>query len=324
MTEVPRKRIPEGLRSAVIAVLVVGVLIVASRETVPPEPLPAPTPVPSTAPTSPTPTPSPSPVPSGPCGPEVRKPDGTPWRCTFSDDFDGTALDTSKWTPLTTAVTGLNNGGDCWLSSPYNIALHDGTLRLTTRREKQPFRCTSLGGTSYVTQYSSGSVTTSGKFNQAFGRFSFRAKFPAGDEPGVMASLWMHPYRQKYGKWPTSGEIDVAEYFSRYPDRAIPYVHHKTASPDPTVTNTRCMVDDPSKFHTYTAVWTPGRVVISFDDRVCLDHAIHSAPPLTGSQPFDQPFSIHLSQCLGGANNRVNPDTVLPATTEVDWVRIWS
>ena len=189
--------------------------------------------------------------------------------------------------------------------------------------EARPFRCTSLGGTSYVTQYSSGSITTSGKFNQAYGRFSFRAKFPRGNHPGVMASLWMHPYRQQYGRWPGSGEIDVAEDFSRYPDRAIPFIHYKTAKPNPTVTNTACMIDDPSKFHTYTAVSAPRRIVISFNDKVCVDHKVDPAPPLSGGQPFDQPFSIHLSQCLGGADNRVNDKTVLPATTEVDWVRIW-
>jgi beta-glucanase (GH16 family) len=318
MTEEPRKRFADAFFSVAIALVIVAILIVASREALPPEP-PRPTSVPTTPTTMPTST-----LPPDPCGPAILKADGSRWRCTFAEDFDGTTLDSRKWTPLTTAVTGLNNNRDCWLSSPYNIGVKDGSLRLTTRREARPFRCTSLGGRNYVTQYSSGSVSTSGKFNQAFGRFSFRAKFPAGDAPGVMASLWMHPYGRKYGKWPASGEIDVAEYFSRFPDRAIPYVHYEPATADRSVTNTSCIVDDPAAFHTYTAVWTPGRIVISFDDRVCVDHAINPAPPLSGSQPFDQPFSIHLSQCLGGPTNSVNRSTVLPATTEVDWVRIWA
>jgi beta-glucanase (GH16 family) len=324
MDEEPRTRLSDVAFSAAIAVVVILILVVATREMLPPKP--APTTMPSTAtPSFSSPTPAPTTtLPAGPCGPAILKSDGTPWRCTFSEDFNGTALDSGKWTPLTTAATALNNGGDCWVSRPANIALRDGTLRLTTRREAKKFTCASLGGTSYKTRYSSGTISTTGKFNQAYGRFSFRAKFPAGDKPGVMASLWMHPYRTKYGKWPASGEIDVAEYYSSYPNRAIPYIHYKTAKPDPTVTNTTCLIDDPAAFHTYTAVWSPGRIVISFDDRVCIDHAIHPARPLKGSQPFDQPFSIHLSQCLGGSTNRVNDKTVLPATTEVDWVRIWA
>jgi beta-glucanase (GH16 family) len=336
MTEDPAPRAPalKVLLGTAVALLGIALAVVAVRGAFTSQPVPTPspsTPVPS-APVSPTPaepsvSPSPTPtpaLPAGPCGAGILKPDGTPWQCTFSDDFDGTALDTSKWTPLTTAVTGLTNGGDCWMSSPVNIALQDGVLRLTTRREAEPFRCSSLGGTGFMTQYSSGSISTTGKFNQAYGRFSFRAKFPRGDQPGVMASLWMHPFRQKYGKWPDSGEIDVAEYFSRYPDRAIPYIHYKTAEPDSSVTNTSCVIDKPWKFHTYTAVWEPGHIVISFDDKVCIDHHVNAAAPLTGSQPFDQPFSIHLSQCLGGADNRISDKTKLPATTEVDWVRIWS
>ncbi len=322
MDQEPRSRLTDVAFSAAIAVVVILMLVVATREMLPPKPAPTATP-PAATPSFPSPTPT-STLPAGPCGPAILKPNGTPWRCTFFEDFNGTALDPSKWTPLTTAATALNNGGDCWVSSPNNIALRDGTLRLTTRREAKKFRCNSLGGTSYKTRYSSGTVSTTGKFNQAYGRFSFRAKFPAGDQPGVMASLWMHPYRKKYGAWPRSGEIDVAEYFSRYPNRAIPYIHYKTAKPDPTVTNTTCLIDDPTRFHTYTAVWGPGRIVILFDDRVCIDHVIHPARPLKGSQPFDQPFSIHLSQCLGGTNNRVSDKTVLPATTEVDWVRIWA
>jgi beta-glucanase (GH16 family) len=323
MDEEPRTRLSDVAFSAAIAVVIILMLIVATREMLPPKPTPTATPSVSAPPPAPAPTPTTT-LPAGPCGPAILKSDGQPWRCTFSEDFNGTTLDASKWTPLTTAATALNNGGDCWVSSPANIALSDGTLRLSTRREAKKFTCTSLGGTSYKTRYSSGTVSTTGKFNQAYGRFSFRAKFPAGDKPGVMASLWMHPYRTKYGKWPASGEIDVAEYYSSYPDRAIPYIHYETAKPDPTVTNTSCLIHDPTAFHTYTAVWSPGRIVISFDDRVCIDHVINPARPLTGSQPFDQPFSIHLSQCLGGSNNRVSDKTVLPATTEVDWVRIWA
>ena len=46
-------------------------------------------------------------------------------------------------------------------------------------------------------------------------------------------------------------------------------------------------------------------------------------PPLTGSQPFDHPFMIALTQALGVAGNSVTSATPLPATTQIDYVRVW-
>jgi hypothetical protein len=44
--------------------------------------------------------------------------------------------------------------------------------------------------------------------------------------------------------------------------------------------------------------------------------------PSTGSEPFNEPFFIALTQALGvGTNAFSSTSTPLPATTEVDWVR---
>jgi hypothetical protein len=45
---------------------------------------------------------------------------------------------------------------------------------------------------------------------------------------------------------------------------------------------------------------------------------------LVGSQPFDQPFMVVLTQALGITTNEFDPATTpLPATTQVDYVRVW-
>jgi hypothetical protein len=49
------------------------------------------------------------------------------------------------------------------------------------------------------------------------------------------------------------------------------------------------------------------------------------AAPLVKPQPFDQPFFINLTQALGIGANLFDPATTpLPATTQVDYVRVWS
>ena len=74
------------------------------------------------------------------CGPTVTKADGTPWTCTFVDDFRGTQLDTTKWSEVTTATSGFSYG-DCFIGGSDNVAVANGTLRLMTRREAQPTTC---------------------------------------------------------------------------------------------------------------------------------------------------------------------------------------
>jgi hypothetical protein len=45
---------------------------------------------------------------------------------------------------------------------------------------------------------------------------------------------------------------------------------------------------------------------------------------LVKPQPFDQPFFVALTQALGQNGNAFDPNTTpLPATTQVDHVRVW-
>jgi beta-glucanase (GH16 family) len=96
---------------------------------------------------------------------------------------------------------------------------------LISRHEDAPLTCKSPFG-DFSTEYTSGSVSTRGKFSQTYGRYEFRAKFPDAKVTGSHSALWLYPYSQAYGGWPASGEIDVAEYYTKYTDRAIPYIHY--------------------------------------------------------------------------------------------------
>jgi beta-glucanase (GH16 family) len=137
--------------------------------------------------------------------------------------------------------------------------------------------------------------------------------------------VWLYPYGQAYGGWPASGEIDVAEYYSKVPDRAIPYIHYnKDGANSSPVTNTACKISDPSSFHTYVMEWTSTTIKISYDGTTCLEHKIDAASPLTGAAPFDKPFVVYLSQVMGSGSNEFDASaTPLPLTTEIDWVRVW-
>jgi beta-glucanase (GH16 family) len=260
------------------------------------------------------------------CGPRVMKSKGGHWRCSFADNFRGTSVNVNKWVAQRTENSGYTNGlTACFMASPKNIAVSHGKLKLTARKEPEPFTCKNPHG-DFETQYTSGMLSTAGgRFSQTYGRFEFRAKVSSAKVKGLHSALWLWPENAaKYGPRPAAGEIDVAEMYSVYPDRAIPYIHYNQAAPDPTVTNNYCMISKVAAFHTYAVEWTPTRIKIIYDGRTCLIHKWNAAAPLTGGQPFDQPFIVVLTQALGVATNAFDPETTpLPATTKVDYVRVW-
>ena len=263
------------------------------------------------------------PAPAPDCGSTLLKSSGSPWVCTFVDNFDGSQLDSSKWFVQLTDGSGYQGGGDCFVDSSDNVDVANGVLSLTTRKEARPFTCVSPYG-NYTTPYTSGMVSTYYKFAQAYGRFEIRAKFPATQVAGVQSALWLWPENPTlFGNWPGSGEIDIAEMYSQYPDRAIPYIHYNTSPTDGTVTNNYCMITDVSAFHTYVAEWTPSTITIKYDGQTCVSHTINPSAPLTGSEPFNQRFIIALTQTLGIGTNSLTDATPLPATTTVDYVRVW-
>ncbi len=65
-------------------------------------------------------------------------------------------------------------------------------------------------------------------------------------------------------------------------------------------------------------------MTILYDGKTCLVDRWDPAAPLVAPEPFDQPFFLALTQALGVNTNAFEPGiTPLPATTQIDWVRVW-
>jgi beta-glucanase (GH16 family) len=266
------------------------------------------------APTPPVPT---STVASGCQGTTPLGLPGT-WNCTFDDEFNGTTLNTNSWVPQVTASSGYVNGATaCYVDSPDTISVSGGYLNLTAL-QVAPFTCPD-GSNSFSTTYEAGMVSTSGLFDQTYGAFEVSAKLPPSVVEGLQETMWLYPQNLTYGAWPDSGEIDFAEFYSEFPGLDVPYIHYSQSSTDPNVTSYDCLINQNS-FNTYGVDWTPTAITVMYNGQPCLvDH------PSTGSEPFNQPFFIALTQALGVGTNTFTPGvTELPATTQIDWVRAWS
>lgn len=260
-------------------------------------------------------------------------PSGGAWVCTFDDEFDAstgdaTALNTSWWSPQISATSGYTTGPPanpaCYVDSTRNIAVANGALRLTVRRESTPFQCGSL-----TTQYSAGMVSTLSKFTQTYGRFEVRAFIPQTILPGLQETLWLYPQTMAYGPWPASGEVDFAEFYSLYSLFNVPFIHYNYEPSlidlltNTNVTTSACPIL-PGQYNTYAVVWEPARFTISVNGGTCLIDNYKAGGGFWATAPFDQPFFIALTQALGIGTNEFNPLlTPLPASTSIDYVRAW-
>lgn len=260
----------------------------------------------------------------------IAKPGGGTYVCSFDEEFNGTSLDANKWAALPTSSTSFVNTPDCYMNSPNNIYVAGGVLNLTTRKEASPFTCRSPQRGAYTAQVTSGTVSTYQKFSQQYGRFEIRVKIPAVDTTGLEESFWLwpdNPYDQDPANtpWPATGEIDIVEMYHKASDRAIPFIHYNPANTDLNVTNNYCYIDN-TQFHTYTLTWTPDTIRIDVDGYNCvLDHPAPKSPQVN-PQPFNKKFFLTLTAGLGtsaNGNGYVDGVTPLPATTQVDYVRIW-
>ena len=144
------------------------------------------------------------------------------------------------------------------------------------------------------------------------------------------ASSFLCPGEPPYDTQYTSGMVSTYQHFIQtdglfeVPAKISGATTQGLQSCDPAATNDHCVIGDPSQFHTYAVQWTAQSLTFLYDGQTCLVDHWTSASPLIDPAPFNEPFYICLTQALGiGTNDFMPGSTPLPATTSVDWVRVW-
>lgn len=254
------------------------------------------------------------------CGARPRKADGSAWQCTFHDDFDGSTLDPTKWVPQTAFVTGDKDAGyACYVDDPRNISVAGGMLSLTVRKEAAPQSCGSPTST-VTSSYTAGSVTTYHLFSQQYGRWEARIRNTASSAPGLHEAFWLWPDDRiaSAASWPDAGEIDVSETYSQYNWLSVPFLHYSADSggSQPGVNTAYDCTAYRGVWNTYTLEWTPTTLTIFVNGRTCLVNT-------SGDPAFQKPYILMLTQALGSGTNAMTASTPIPATMDIDYVRVW-
>jgi beta-glucanase (GH16 family) len=268
------------------------------------------------------------------------------WKLVWSDEFDGKDIDKTKW-DFDTGNGFYNYDANAWISGwgndelqyytrePENAFVRDGMLHI--RAVKESYLGCGYTSARLKTRKRDGSPL----FSKTYGRFEFRARLPTGK--GAWPALWMLPQEEKYGGWPSSGEIDVMEARGQEPTKVLGTLHFGSRWPanahagkDYVLPRDGTIAD----FHAYAVEWEPGEIRWYVDGQLYATQSFWwSGAKADGGKgrnpageadlnpwpaPFDRPFYLVMNVAVGG-KFLGNPDksTVFPAEMIVDHVRVY-
>lgn len=230
------------------------------------------------------------------------------WKLVWSDEFNGSSVEWSKWNVLNTPGM-INN--ELHYIAPDDVWVSNGNLVI--RSQKRYY-----GGRSYT----SGKVTTGyGKYSFTYGRVEIRSKQPAGK--GLHAANWLLHHEcagfDPCVTWPP--EIDIVEILGDQLTTAHQNVHYgacyRCRWPNNASSPKSTYISNASQnYHTYAIEWEPDQIRWYIDG--VQTHAWY------GPNVPDEPMQIILDTAVGG-NWPGSPDgsTVFPAYHYIDYVRVW-
>ncbi|MBN1522720.1 MAG: family 16 glycosylhydrolase [Candidatus Aureabacteria bacterium] len=216
------------------------------------------------------------------------------WILVWEDEFEGDALDDTKWRVEDAALVKNN---ELQYYSPDEVYLKNGVLVLRSRRRQKGKRL-----------YTSGLVETKGKFTQVYGRFEIRAKLPRGK--GLWPAHWL---MNAGGTWPP--EIDIMEMVGHEPN-TVHMTNHYGIYPKNRLEGGPCSGPDFSEdFHTFALEWEE-KEMRWYVDGVERFSTKRNIPNI--------PFYLVLNTAVGGDwPGFPDATTSFPQHHEIDYVRVY-
>lgn len=220
------------------------------------------------------------------------------WQLIWSDEFPTNHLDLSKWN--IGQVSDQNFDGGINYYDPANVYLFNNHLVI---------RATShVKSSNHKTYYSSGRVTTKGKFSFLYGKVEVRAKLPGTQS--LWPAIWMLPAD---GSWPP--EIDIMELMGSDPHTVSMTLHAGSSRRQRLDQSSYVGPDYTADYHTFSVEWTPGQLQWLIDGAV-RKTVTHDVPT--------RAMYLRINTSIGG-DWPGNPTrhTVLPQYLDVEYVRVY-
>lgn len=282
----------------------------------------------------------------------IKDPSG--WELVWSDEFEGTELDKTRWIHESNCWGGGNEELQCYVDAAANSYVKAGKLHIVAIKEPVVGVSSIPGQPEYdenhtvEREYSSARLLTRGQGDWKYGRIEVNAKMPYGQ--GTWPAIWMLPTENVYGGWPLSGEIDIFEAVNLSTlhtegelvgqvnnelhgtlHYGAPWPAHRYSGKEYTPSELLW-----ETFNTYAIEWEQDEIRWYFNDvhfatqtsagwftgaDATLEDKKNS---LKGDAPFDQKFHLILNVAVGGLWPK-SPDanTTFPQHMVVDYVRVY-
>ena len=230
----------------------------------------------------------------------AEKADRPGWKLTFQDEFDGTALNLKNWSPTDPWGRERNRELQAYVTNAFEV--HDGVLRVQADRGQAFYA-------GKQRSYTSGMMTTYGKFSQEYGRFEIRCRVPAGK--GLWPAFWLLP--DPLG-WPP--EIDVLEILGHEPSKVYMTHHFRDEQrKHGSHGGSWAGPDFSAGFHEFAVEWSPQAIVWFVDgvERYRSENSI----------PHGKMYMLVNLAVGGDWPGAPDEKTRFPSAFEVDYVRVY-
>lgn len=229
----------------------------------------------------------------------------------WSDEFNGTKLDTSKWSyEIGTGSWGWgNNEKQYYTSNESNCSVNNGSLKITALKEKYG-NC----------EYTSSRIRTKGKYETIFGYIEARMALPSMS--GIWPAFWMLGADIDSNPWPHCGEIDIMEAIN-YNNSIYSTLHWNQGNQTNHASSGTSAIDvgDRTEYHTYGFLWTETEMRFYHDDELhyVFDMTINSSLDVFKTNNFYFLFNV----AVGGNWPGFNIGDNFPMTMSIDYLRVY-
>ena len=243
------------------------------------------------------------------------------YQMVWSDEFDGTELDTDMWTyEIGNGNWGWGNGEEQYYTDrKENVRVENGMLTIEARKEE-------FGGRPYT----SARIITKNKKDFTYGKIEARIKVPSGR--GTWPAFWM----LGYGSWPRAGEIDIMEHVGYDPKTFHTALHtkNKNGTNGQNFSGHKTFDDNVAdEFHTITMEWVEeeflgfDRIHIYVDGVKTKTFGETAQLQDSGDWPFNDDFFFILNLAIGGqwggAQGIDDSMFDVPVLYQIDYLRVY-
>lgn len=231
------------------------------------------------------------------------------------DDFKKESLDSSKWKKVIWKPGMVNKEVQSYVDDEETCKTGDG-LTITARKQKDG-------------SWKSARITTASLAFWKYGYFEAKIKLPK-ETCGIWPAFWMMSEENFYGKWPSSGEIDILEYSpATFGSDVYGTIHYGTGIVDNESHFFKNLIRLPLSslkktedgYHTYGLLWTEDEISFYYDGIKSKEVWCKSNDKV--KWPFDKSFHFIINLAIGGTLGGEIPEDLNKAELKVEYVKVF-